>query len=646
VRPPGAIVTVNGVQARQAPGGGWLAWVPVSPGEFTFHVEARPSASGPRARSRPAGVSSPAEPALAALDRLVRVPGFQASWLGFVDTASVSPRVPMELHPGDPVRLSFKGAPGLEARALVEAAGRDSLAWAPFVEEPGAERNDGRSVFGPAGGNPSDSSGVGKRPASGPAWSSYRAEIRVPDAPRGPSPGAERDARGTPKADRSGPEGAGHDGSCRIGHVDSRPAPACASWDSLTIEVAGLTGPARYRIPGAALLVRPAEPLESVVLDDDPQGTGRTDGQVVARTAPDGVYFLFLPNGTRASADRRIGDSLELRLAEDLSVWVPIAEAHVLPAGTPAARARVPVVRTRPLGAWTRIVIPLEQPLPVQVRQQTDPVRYEVTIFGARAATEFIRTELADSLVRAIRWNQPASDRFVLEVELDQRQPWGFRYGYEGSDLYLDVRRAPHLRTGLFRSILKGLKIVVDPGHSPDAGATGPTGLQEKDVNLQVALELARQLSKKGAEVTLTRTGEAPEGFSLSDRTALAAREAADLLVSVHHNALPDGVNPFENNGSSTYYYQPQSLPLARAIQVELLGELGLSDFGVSLGNLALVRPTEMPAVLTEAAFMMIPEQEELLRAGEFRKREAKAIRKGIEQFLEEARRAMRGSRR
>jgi N-acetylmuramoyl-L-alanine amidase len=201
------------------------------------------------------------------------------------------------------------------------------------------------------------------------------------------------------------------------------------------------------------------------------------------------------------------------------------------------------------------------------------------------------------------------------------------------------VRRSPELSSGLFHSILKGLKIVVDPGHSPDSGARGPTGLDEKDVNLQVAVELARQLDDAGAEVILTRLGEAPEGATLNDRTNLAAREEADLLVSVHHNALPDGVNPFRNNGSSTYYYQPQSLPLARAIQAELLKRLGLPDFGVAFGNLALARPTAMPAVLVEAAFMMIPEQEALLRTEDFREREATAIRKGIERFLEDAKR-------
>ena len=43
------------------------------------------------------------------------------------------------------------------------------------------------------------------------------------------------------------------------------------------------------------------------------------------------------------------------------------------------------------------------------------------------------------------------------------------------------------------------------------------------------------------------------------------------MLVSIHNNALPDGVNPFTNNGTSVYYNQPRSVPLARAIQAALV---------------------------------------------------------------------------
>jgi len=42
----------------------------------------------------------------------------------------------------------------------------------------------------------------------------------------------------------------------------------------------------------------------------------------------------------------------------------------------------------------------------------------------------------------------------------------------------------------------------------------------------------------------------------------------ADLFVSVHNNALPDGINPFTNHGVSTYYYHPHSARLAKQFSV------------------------------------------------------------------------------
>jgi N-acetylmuramoyl-L-alanine amidase len=53
---------------------------------------------------------------------------------------------------------------------------------------------------------------------------------------------------------------------------------------------------------------------------------------------------------------------------------------------------------------------------------------------------------------------------------------------------------------------------------------------------------------------------------------------------------------------------------------------------------LALCRPTQMPAVLTEEAFMMIPEHEMLLAQPVFQRRCARAIFKGLEKFLKENR--------
>jgi N-acetylmuramoyl-L-alanine amidase len=61
---------------------------------------------------------------------------------------------------------------------------------------------------------------------------------------------------------------------------------------------------------------------------------------------------------------------------------------------------------------------------------------------------------------------------------------------------------------------------------------------------------------------------------------------------------------------------------------------LQLRNLGVSRGNLALTRPTWMPAVLTEGLFIMMPEQEAVLRTAEGQQLYALAVVEGIEAFL------------
>jgi N-acetylmuramoyl-L-alanine amidase len=158
--------------------------------------------------------------------------------------------------------------------------------------------------------------------------------------------------------------------------------------------------------------------------------------------------------------------------------------------------------------------------------------------------------------------------------------------------------------------------------------------LTEKEVNLQAALELARLLEKRGAQTILTRSTDITLG--LEDRVARAEAANADLLISLHHNALPDGVNPFGAYGTGTHYYRPQSRALALAVQREVARELELPDEGIYYHNLALVRPPAMPAVLLEAAYIMLPEQEALLRQKDYPTRLAAAVTRGVAAFMRE----------
>ena len=130
----------------------------------------------------------------------------------------------------------------------------------------------------------------------------------------------------------------------------------------------------------------------------------------------------------------------------------------------------------------------------------------------------------------------------------------------------------------------------------------------------------------------MTRSDSTPIG--LWDRVRIADSVGAEVLVSIHNNALPDGVNPFTNNGSSTFFNHPHGLPLARAVQRRLVANLGVRDLGVARGDLALVRPTWYPAILTEGLFMMIPRQEAALANPVGQSKYAAAVVDGLLDFF------------
>jgi N-acetylmuramoyl-L-alanine amidase len=227
----------------------------------------------------------------------------------------------------------------------------------------------------------------------------------------------------------------------------------------------------------------------------------------------------------------------------------------------------------------------------------------------------------------------------VFHVSVELTQPlWGYLPFYDQSGaLIVRIRRPPAIDVD---RPLARLRIAVDPGHPP-AGATGPTRLTEAEANLGVARALGPMLESAGATVLMTRTSASP--VELTARPRMATEWNAHMLLSLHNNAFPDGVNPFVNHGTSVYYYQPHSMDLARLVQRELLAELGLHDIGIGRADLALVRPTWMPAILSETMFLMVPQQEAALRDPAVQIRIARAHARALIAFLRS--RAMGGTR-
>jgi N-acetylmuramoyl-L-alanine amidase len=115
---------------------------------------------------------------------------------------------------------------------------------------------------------------------------------------------------------------------------------------------------------------------------------------------------------------------------------------------------------------------------------------------------------------------------------------------------------------------------------------------------------------------------------------------ATNLYVSVHNNAVPDGVDPRRRNGTSAYYHHPHSRDLARAVHRRTRQATGLADYGLTQANFAVIRPPQYPSVLVECAFMILPDQEEMLDNDAFVARTAHGIADGIADFVRERFRA------
>lgn len=365
-----------------------------------------------------------------------------------------------------------------------------------------------------------------------------------------------------------------------------------------------------------------------VVLNDDTAHTGTSDSLTVGRAVPYGTYNWFFPLGTTAVANARWNGQTRLQLSRGAVAWVNTADVVPLAPGTPPPGGSVGSVR---LVAGPRS-LELHVPLPARVPFQVEEGDRSLTLrlYGVASDVNWMQYGRPDPLVTRMSYAQPAADEVTITLAL-AGPVWGYRTRWSARDLVLEIRRPPVIDP---RRPLAGRTIVLDPGHPP-LGARGPTGLWEPVATLAVAQQAKVLLEHAGATVLLTRTDSTP--VDLYPRTHFAALHDADVLVSIHANALPDGINPFTNNGTSVYYFHPRSAALARALDHALVAELGVRDLGMGRGDYALVRDPWFPSALTEGLFMMLPDQEALLASPEGRLRYARGVARGIEDFLRDA---------
>lgn len=182
--------------------------------------------------------------------------------------------------------------------------------------------------------------------------------------------------------------------------------------------------------------------------------------------------------------------------------------------------------------------------------------------------------------------------------------------------------------------------IVLDPGHGgSDTGARG-TEINEKDVNLDIALKAGAILEKNGLKVEYTRTTDKTVG--LEERALIANDFNAELFVSIHNNADVAKVG----HGTETYFYAPLSTPelymqiderklLAQKLQQQLISKLKRADRGVKEKNLSVLRNATMPSALVEIMFISSTEEQALLKQEKYKDLAAEAIAQGILNYLD-----------
>ena len=190
-------------------------------------------------------------------------------------------------------------------------------------------------------------------------------------------------------------------------------------------------------------------------------------------------------------------------------------------------------------------------------KTEQTPVGFEITLFN----TQLLNTpkdKLKTSLFKDVSFTNMQDEAQKITLNFNRNsQLWGFDFAYEGENLVFNFYHAPKFNITKAKP-LNGVKIVLDPGHSPKRivpydGAVGPSGMLEYEINYKIALKTKEKLEALGATVVMSK--EENEYMPLSRRQEKVLSEQAHLFISLHNNALPDQVNPLSRPRGFSFFY-------------------------------------------------------------------------------------------
>ena len=177
--------------------------------------------------------------------------------------------------------------------------------------------------------------------------------------------------------------------------------------------------------------------------------------------------------------------------------------------------------------------------------------------------------------------------------------------------------------------------IVIDAGHGDEDPGSSISNVDEKDLNLQIALKLKSALEEEGYEVMMTRSDDTY--LTLTERAEFDNEVEADLFISIHQNSYIDdstvsGIEVYYNESTKT----ESDEVLAQFIQTELVETTGARDRGIrAYDELVVTRKTEMPACLVELGYMTNKSELSLLQSDAYQYKLVTGMVNGINQFFE-----------
>ncbi|MBN1999532.1 N-acetylmuramoyl-L-alanine amidase [candidate division KSB1 bacterium] len=381
--------------------------------------------------------------------------------------------------------------------------------------------------------------------------------------------------------------------------------------------------------------IRETTPGKLYIIPDEVPVVGMTLEPTVMYGSEKSVGIIgSLDDSVRVHIIGKFHERLKIRLGDHQAAYIDTAMVRLLPPGTPLPSTDIFAPTFDTFKDWDVLSLGVDVRVPFTCDYDPNLSSLEVVLYGAHQQSHWITFPNQDTKIDRIFMKQSSPDQFNLNIDLKESHHWGHQVRYEGKDIKVFLRRDPVIASA--GSPVFGLRFAIDAGHGGDVeGATSPTGMLEKDINLTWAKKLRTLLVNAGARVVLTRENDST--MDLQQRVDIARKANSLIFISLHNNSTVPSGNPLTARGTGAYFTAFQSRDLASEVYFQLV-KLGLEPYGRVYNSYYVTNVEDMLSILVEGVFMSNPEEEMLLMDDNFIDRLARAVFRGVEEFLNKQR--------